>query len=150
MPPILLKGTPLVNVSKQKYLGITTDSNLTWPYHVANVSKKMAYYLYFIGYHQKVLPNNIIKISLVFSHCVYGFPCVQSSCLDPSLSVNLLLHNLLLIYTIVGSVCHLAYVNMTMCHTTDLLLVGSLLALLFHIAHLLLCMSSTDVIIACC
>ena len=42
VPPILLEGTPLVNVSKQKYLGITIDSNLTWAYHVANVCKKMA------------------------------------------------------------------------------------------------------------
>ena len=32
-PPILLEGTPLVNVHKQKYLGITIDSNLTWAYH---------------------------------------------------------------------------------------------------------------------
>ena len=39
--PILLEGTPLVNVSKQKYLGITIDNNLTWVYHVANVYKKM-------------------------------------------------------------------------------------------------------------
>ena len=38
---ILLKGTPLVNVSKQNYLGITIDSNVTWAYHVANVCKKM-------------------------------------------------------------------------------------------------------------
>ena len=29
MPPILLEDTPLVNVSEQKYLGITIDSNLT-------------------------------------------------------------------------------------------------------------------------
>ena len=32
--PILLEGTPLVIVSKQKYLGITIDSNLTWAYQV--------------------------------------------------------------------------------------------------------------------
>ena len=44
--PILLEGIPLVKVSKQKYLGITIDSNLTWAYHVANVCKKMAYYLF--------------------------------------------------------------------------------------------------------
>ena len=42
VPPILLEGTPLVNVSKQKYLKITIDSNLTWAYQVANVCKKMA------------------------------------------------------------------------------------------------------------
>ena len=27
---VLLEGTPLLNVSKQKYLGITIDSNVTW------------------------------------------------------------------------------------------------------------------------
>ena len=27
VPPILLEGTSLVNVSKQKYMGITIDSN---------------------------------------------------------------------------------------------------------------------------
>ena len=42
VPPILLEGTPLVNVSKQKYLKITIDSNLTWAYQVAKVCKKMA------------------------------------------------------------------------------------------------------------
>ena len=46
VPPILLEGTPLVNVSKQKCLGITINSNLSWAYHVANVCKKMAYYLF--------------------------------------------------------------------------------------------------------
>ena len=40
--PILLEGTPLVIVSKQKYLGITIDSNLTWAYQVVNVCKKIA------------------------------------------------------------------------------------------------------------
>ena len=29
VPPMLLEDTPLVNVSKQNYLGITIDSNLT-------------------------------------------------------------------------------------------------------------------------
>ena len=37
--PILLERTFLVNVSKQKYLGITIDSNLIWIYHVASVCK---------------------------------------------------------------------------------------------------------------
>ena len=46
MSPILLEGTPKVNVSKQKYLGITIESNLTWAYHVANVCKKIALYLF--------------------------------------------------------------------------------------------------------
>ena len=44
--PILLEGIPLVNVSMQKYLGTTTDSNRTWAYHVTNVCKKMVYYLF--------------------------------------------------------------------------------------------------------
>ena len=77
VPRILLEGTPLENVDKQKYLGITIDSNLTWASHVANVCKKMAYYLYSIGCHQKALPGSIIKMlidSLVFSHFMYGLP----------------------------------------------------------------------------
>ena len=45
VPTILLEGTPLVNVNKQKYLGITIDRILTLACHVANVCKKMAYYL---------------------------------------------------------------------------------------------------------
>ena len=46
--PILLEGTPLVNVSKQKYLEITIDTNLhvTWAYRVADVCKKIVYYLF--------------------------------------------------------------------------------------------------------
>ena len=44
--PILLKSTPLVNMSKQKYLKIIINSNLTWAYHVGDVCKKMAYYLF--------------------------------------------------------------------------------------------------------
>ena len=43
VPPMLLESTPL---SKQKYLGITIDNNLTWAYHVANKCKKMMYYLF--------------------------------------------------------------------------------------------------------
>ena len=42
--PILLKSTPLVlaNMSKQKYLKIIINSNLTWAHHVGDVCKKMA------------------------------------------------------------------------------------------------------------
>ena len=58
----------------------------------------MAYYLYLIGCHQKVLPNNTIKLLIDSLHFVYGLPCVQTSCLGSLLSVNLLhrsihLHN---------------------------------------------------------
>ena len=47
----------------------------------------MAYYLYLIGCHQKVLPDNIIKMlidSLVFSHFVYSL-----TVWGPSLNVGL-------------------------------------------------------------
>ena len=83
-PTIFLEG---MNVSKQKYLGIIIDSNLIWVHHVAHVCKKMAYYLYLIGYYQKVLPDSVIKMlidSLVASHLVYAL-----SVWGPSLSVGL-------------------------------------------------------------
>ena len=89
MLPILLEGTPLVNVSKQKYLGITIESNLTWALMFARKWHITVSILN--GCRQKVLPNNIIKMlidSLVFSLYVW------SSSLGPSLSVSLLhLHN---------------------------------------------------------
>ena len=95
-----------------------------------------------IGCHQKVLPNNIKMLidSLVFSLFVYGLPVWVLHYMGNCLTI-------LLVYTIVG---HLIYVYMTMCHITDLLLVGSLLTLLFRITHLLLCICSTGVITACC
>ena len=66
----------LVNVSKQKHLRITIDSNLIWAYHVAYICKKMAYYLYhLISYHQKVVSYVFPLIdSFVFSHFVHGLP----------------------------------------------------------------------------
>ena len=54
-----------------------------------------------------------------FTECQFALPC---------------LHNCGVCLT-----SGLVYVNMTMCHITDLLLDGSLLALLFTIVHLLLC-----------
>ena len=32
-----------MNVSKQKYLGVIIDSDITWIYYVAHVCKNMAY-----------------------------------------------------------------------------------------------------------
>ena len=86
--------------------------------------------------------------SLVFSHFVYGFRCIWTFFSGPSLSVNLLhcitcLHNGGVLMTSglykYDHVSHYRFV-----------LVGSLLALLFSITHLSLCMSSTGVITACC
>ena len=45
-PQVLLDGTPLSKVDRQKYLGVTFDNKLTWYSHVAAVCKNMAYYLY--------------------------------------------------------------------------------------------------------
>ena len=52
-------------------------SKLSWRSHVANVCKKMAYYLYLIRYHRDILPKHIIKMlmeSLVLSHLNYALP----------------------------------------------------------------------------
>ena len=45
-PQVLINGTPLFQVDKQKYLGVTFHSKLTWCSHVAAVCKSTDYYLY--------------------------------------------------------------------------------------------------------
>ena len=70
LPTITVDGHSLVRVDSQKYLGFHIDSKLSWRNHVANICKKMAYYLYLIGYHHSTLPKSIIKMlveSLVLS-----------------------------------------------------------------------------------
>ena len=62
LPSIYVDGHLLECVDTQKYLGLHIDSRLSWRNHVANICKKMAYYLYLIGYHQGILPAGIIKM----------------------------------------------------------------------------------------
>ena len=74
-PPILLNSVPLSSVQKQKYLGITFDTNLNWSSHVASVCRSMSYYLHLISCHVKTLPSDITKMlveSLVFSCYTYA------------------------------------------------------------------------------
>ena len=76
-PPILLNGSPLLHVTTHKYLGVQIDEHLRWKSHVSYLCKKMAYYLYLISYHRKVLPVSILKLlteSLVLSHLNYALP----------------------------------------------------------------------------
>ena len=60
-PQILLNRSPLSQVSTHKYLGIQIDDHLKWHSHVSYLCKKMAYYLYLISHHHKVLPVPILK-----------------------------------------------------------------------------------------
>ena len=73
-PPILLDSVPLSSVQKQKYLGVTFDTNLNWSSHVASVCRSMSYYLHLINCYVKSLSSDIIKMlveSLVFSRYTY-------------------------------------------------------------------------------
>ena len=88
IPPILLNGSPLSQVTTHKYLGVQIDEYLRWSSHISYLCKKMAYYLYLISYHHKVLPVYILKLlveSLVLSHLNYALPVW-----GPSLSHDLL------------------------------------------------------------
>ena len=70
LPSIMLDSVPLSAVQKQKYLGVTFDTNLNWYSHVASVCRSMSYYLTLIKRHVNSLPSDIIKMlmeSLVFS-----------------------------------------------------------------------------------
>ena len=61
-PQVLIDGTPLSKVDRQKHLGVIFDNNLTWCSHVAAVCKNMAYYLYLINYNNKSLPREILRM----------------------------------------------------------------------------------------
>ena len=50
-PNILIHDTTLKSVDKQKYLGITFDSGLSWIHQVSETCRKMSYYLYLISAH---------------------------------------------------------------------------------------------------
>ena len=95
-PQVFIDETPFSQVDKQKYLGVTFDSRLTWSSHVAAVCKSMAYYLYLINYHSKSLPLEILKMlveSLVFSRLTYALPVWGPTIDQNSLSRINRLHN---------------------------------------------------------
>ena len=55
-PPVYLGSLLLQQVNRHKYLGVIFDPQLRWDVHVANVCRKMSYYLYLISYHRRQLP----------------------------------------------------------------------------------------------
>ena len=58
-------------------VGVQIDEHLKWNSHVSYLCKKMAYYLYLISRHHKVLPMFMLKLlveSLVLSHLNYALP----------------------------------------------------------------------------
>ena len=76
-----------MSVVTQKYLGVVIDNDFRWSSHISALCKKMAYYLYLIGCHQRNLPVAVLKLlveSLVLSHLRYAVPVW-----GPSLSCDL-------------------------------------------------------------
>ena len=89
-PDIIVDNTVLQVTEKQTYLGLVFDCNLSWCHHVANICKKMSYYLYLISSHRHVLSFQLLKMlseSLVLSHLTY---CI--AVWGPSLTHAYLLH----------------------------------------------------------
>ena len=84
-PPISVDGVVLQVTEKQKYLELIFDSTMSWTHPVANVCRKMSYYL---CSHRHVIDNSLVKMlleSLVLSHLSY---CV--TVWGPSLGSTLL------------------------------------------------------------
>ena len=76
-PSIFVHDTILKSVDKQKYLGITFDSKLSWIHQVSEICSKMSYYLNLISSHKYCLSADLIKLlieSLVFPHLNYCLP----------------------------------------------------------------------------
>ena len=73
-PPISVGGVVLQVTEKQKYLELIFDSTMSWTHHVANVCRKMSYYLCLLRSHRHVIDNSLMKMlleSLVLSHLSY-------------------------------------------------------------------------------
>ena len=70
-PLVLIDETILSQVDKQKYLGVVFDSNLTWSSHVTAVCKSMAYYLYLINFHSKLLPCSYKILKMLVEPLVF-------------------------------------------------------------------------------
>ena len=68
VPPILLEGTSLMNLSKQKYLKITIDSNLTWAYQVPNGLQENGNHI-IIYYIPDCLCNFVMLFAFVYFLC---------------------------------------------------------------------------------
>ena len=86
-PSVCLDGLPLSCVEQHRYLGVHFDSQLSWDIHVANICKKMSYYLYLMNYHHRVLPSRILRMladSLIVPQLTYAL-----SVWGPSLKVHL-------------------------------------------------------------
>ena len=72
---IMLGGIALkAAVTKQKYIGLNFDQNLSWDHHVSLLCKRMSYYLYVIHCHRNALGFKLLKLlieSLVLAHLNY-------------------------------------------------------------------------------
>ena len=56
-PSVYLGDFPLSCIKQHKYLGVHVDSQLNWDIHVADICKKMSYYLYLMNYHRRELSS---------------------------------------------------------------------------------------------
>ena len=73
-PPISVGGVVLQVPEKQKYLRLIFDSTMSWTHHVANMCRKMSYYLCLLRSHQHVSDDSLMKMLLespVLSHLSY-------------------------------------------------------------------------------
>ena len=74
---IVVDGTCLNTVKTQKYLGITFDDSLQWAHHTSAICKQLSFYLFWINFHRRDLPDAVIKMlvdSLVLSRINYALP----------------------------------------------------------------------------
>ena len=61
--PISVSGVVLQVTEKQKYLGLIFDTAMSWAHHVANVSGKMSYFLFFC-LTDMFIDNSLIRMLL--------------------------------------------------------------------------------------
>ena len=80
---VILDGTELVRVKTTKFLGLTIDENLTWKYHIDNITKTISCNIGVMNKLKQFIPGRILYslyCSLVLPYINYGILVWGSTC----------------------------------------------------------------------
>ena len=80
---VILDGTKLSRVKTTKFLGLTIDENLTWKYHIDNITKTISCNIGVMNKIKQFVPERILYssyCSLILPYINYGILVWGSTC----------------------------------------------------------------------